>query len=93
MSRLPGPEFPARARLEVVEGQEHIAVFHETFTGSGILGLVFFQAGVAGLGSVRAGLGSPDLMDVILGPCMFLIPGNVILEQAVACPQILYQLL
>jgi hypothetical protein len=53
---------------EVVEREQHIAILGQTFTGHGVLGLVFFQEGVERLRGVLARIGHPDLVDVGLGP-------------------------
>ena len=52
---------------EVIERQQHVAIFLQTLHGLGVLGAISFQEGVEGLISSGAGRHHPDLMQLLFG--------------------------
>jgi hypothetical protein len=46
---------------EVVEGEQHVTILLETFTGHRVLRLIFFQKGIEGLRRSGPRFGHPDL--------------------------------
>ena len=62
-----GPQVNPVLGREVVERQEHVAIFLQAFDRFGVLGTIRFQEGVEGLLGLHLLLGHPDLMELLLG--------------------------